>query len=110
MDYIDPIEKIVTSTYQNLLQNCTNTNFLQSRAILASTIEIIDEINDYITNLLQGDYFLNTKFFHYILLIVIMVLLTHYLLFSSEVKEFLSSDSIGRSKANGNDAYEHLTP
>ncbi|CAI8613703.1 unnamed protein product [Vicia faba] len=53
-DFVDPIEKIVTSTYPNLLENFTNLDFLQSRAILASTIEIVDEINDYITNLLSG--------------------------------------------------------
>ena len=51
-----PIEKIVTNTYPNLLENFTNPDFLQSRAILASTIEIVDEINDYITNLLPGNY------------------------------------------------------
>ncbi|XP_058761557.1 uncharacterized protein LOC131634946 [Vicia villosa] len=80
-DFVDPIEKIVTSTYPNLLENFTNPEFLQSRAILASTIEIVDEINDYITNLLPGDE-----------------------------KEFLSSDIIDRSEANENEAFEHLTP
>ncbi|XP_058751149.1 uncharacterized protein LOC131624180 [Vicia villosa] len=79
-DFVDPIEKIVTSTYPNLLENFTNPEFLQSRAILASTIEIVDEINDYITNLLPGDE-----------------------------KEFLSSDTIDRSEANENEAFEHLT-
>ncbi|XP_058763022.1 uncharacterized protein LOC131636428 [Vicia villosa] len=64
----DPIEMIVKSTYPNILENYTNSTFLQSRAILASTIEIVDEINDYIINLLPGD-----------------------------AKEFLSSDSIDRS-------------
>ena len=53
-DYLDPIEKIVTSTYPNLIEHFKDSNYLQSRAILASTIEIVDEINDYITNLLPG--------------------------------------------------------
>ncbi|XP_058783875.1 uncharacterized protein LOC131658617 [Vicia villosa] len=80
-DIVDPIEAIVTSTYHNLLENLTNLNYLQSRAILATTIEIPDFINDYITNLLPGDE-----------------------------KEYLSSDSIGGSDANYNEAFELLTP
>ncbi|XP_058767056.1 uncharacterized protein LOC131640689 [Vicia villosa] len=70
-DFVEPIEKIVTSTYPNLFENFTNPEFLQSRAILASTIEIVDEINDYITNLLPGDE-----------------------------KEFLSSDTIDQGRPN----------
>ncbi|CAI8595099.1 unnamed protein product [Vicia faba] len=80
-NFMDPIEKIVTSTYPNLLENFTNPDFLQSRAIIASTIKIVDEMNDYITNILPGDE-----------------------------KEFLSSDTIDRSEANRNEAFEHLTP
>ncbi|XP_058763553.1 uncharacterized protein LOC131637000 [Vicia villosa] len=80
-DFFDPIETIVKSTYPNLIENLTNLEFLQSRAILASTLEVVDEINDYITNLLPGDE-----------------------------KEYLSSDSIDRSEANDNEAFEHLTP
>lgn len=52
-NFMDPIENIVTSIYPNLFQNFTNTTFLQSRTILASTIEIVDEINDYITIFFQ---------------------------------------------------------
>ncbi|XP_058725616.1 uncharacterized protein LOC131596898 [Vicia villosa] len=78
-DFVDPIEATVTSTYPNILDNLTNPDYLQSRAILASTIEIVDLINDYITDLLLE-------------------------------KEYLSSDSIDRSDANDNEAFEHLTP
>lgn len=53
-DFVDPIEVVATSTYPNLIQNYTNSNFLQCKAILASTVEIVDDINDYITNLLPG--------------------------------------------------------
>ncbi|XP_050919474.1 uncharacterized protein LOC127137022 [Lathyrus oleraceus] len=53
-DYLDPIDKIVSSTYPNLLQNYSNTTYQKSRAILASTIKTVDEINDYVTNLLPG--------------------------------------------------------
>ncbi|XP_050897226.1 uncharacterized protein LOC127104051 [Lathyrus oleraceus] len=79
-DFEDPIEHTITSTYPNILENYTNTFFLKSRAILASTMEIVDEIIDYIINLLPGD-----------------------------AKEFLSNDSIDISEANDNDGFEHLT-
>ncbi|XP_058733568.1 uncharacterized protein LOC131605199 [Vicia villosa] len=52
IDFMNPIEKIFTSTYLNILDNYTNSSFLQSRAILASTIKVVDEINDYLINLL----------------------------------------------------------
>jgi len=46
-DFNDPIEAIVLSTYLNLLDNYINDNSLQSRAILASRIETVEEINQY---------------------------------------------------------------
>ncbi|XP_050918491.1 uncharacterized protein LOC127135910 [Lathyrus oleraceus] len=80
-DFVDSIQAIVTSTYLGLLQNYTNLDFLSCRTILASIIEIVDDINDYIANLLPGD-----------------------------CKEYLSCDSIDRSEANDNHAFKHLTP
>ncbi|KAI5447553.1 hypothetical protein KIW84_015126, partial [Lathyrus oleraceus] len=79
-DFMDQIQAIVTSTYLDLLQNYTNPDFLPCRAILTSTIEIVDDINDYITNLLPG-----------------------------ECKEYLSYDFIDRSEANDNHDFKHLT-
>jgi len=55
-NFNDPIEAIVLSTYPNLLENYTNDNFLQSRAILASRIETVEEINKYILSLILGNY------------------------------------------------------
>jgi len=55
-DFNDPIEAIVLSLYLNLLENYTNDNFLQSRAILASRIETVEEINKYILSLIPGKY------------------------------------------------------
>ncbi|CAK8569600.1 unnamed protein product [Lathyrus sativus] len=79
-NFSDPIKAIVDSTYPDLIHNYHDPNFLQSRAILASTIEVTDEINQYITDLLPG-----------------------------EEKEYFSSDSIDRSTATDFDAFEHLT-
>lgn len=63
-DFVDPIQAIVISTYLDLFQNYTSPNFLRCRAILASTIEIVDDINDFITNLLPSIFsFLLLLFF-----------------------------------------------
>jgi len=43
--YNDPIQAIVNSTYPGLMQKYKDEGFLISRAILASRIETIDEIN-----------------------------------------------------------------
>ncbi|XP_058776053.1 uncharacterized protein LOC131650355 [Vicia villosa] len=79
--FSDPIKGIVEDTYPDLIHNYLDSNYLQSRAILASTIEVVDDINQYITNLLPG-----------------------------EEKEYFSSDSIDKSDASSFDAYEHVTP
>ena len=55
-DFNDPIEAIVLSTYPDLLENYRNENFLQTRAILASRIETVEEINKYILSLIPGNY------------------------------------------------------
>ncbi|WJX27140.1 DNA helicase [Trifolium repens] len=52
--YDDPIKEIVESTYPNLLQHYNCPQYLQSKAILASTIEIVDQINNYVLNLIPG--------------------------------------------------------
>ncbi|CAK8562649.1 unnamed protein product [Lathyrus sativus] len=78
-NFSNPIEAIVESTYSNLIHNHNDSNYLQNRAILTSTIEVVYDINQYITNLL------------------------------SDEKEYFSSDSVDRSEATGFDAFEHLT-
>lgn len=47
-DYTDPIPAIVQTIYPNLANQYLNIDFLQSRSILASNIEVVDKINDYI--------------------------------------------------------------
>ncbi|XP_019425033.1 PREDICTED: uncharacterized protein LOC109333904 [Lupinus angustifolius] len=80
-EYDDPIHAIVKSTYPNLENEYLNEEFLQCRAILASTIETVDEINDYVLSLIPG-----------------------------EEIEYLSSDSVDRSECNDNEALDGLTP
>jgi ATP-dependent DNA helicase PIF1 len=50
----NPIKSIVDSTYPSLLEEFNNHRFLEGRAILASTIETVDEINDYVLSLIPG--------------------------------------------------------
>lgn len=53
----DPITAIVNSTYPNLLVPYQDYDFLSSRAILASTIEVVEEINQYVLGLIPGALF-----------------------------------------------------
>ncbi|MCI27279.1 helicase-like protein, partial [Trifolium medium] len=51
-DFEDPIQGIVESTYPDFSNNYKNYEYLLSRAILASTLEIVDSINDYVLGLM----------------------------------------------------------
>lgn len=48
MDLQDPLHAIVQSTYPDFLHNYQSYEYLKSRAILASTIEVVDQINNYV--------------------------------------------------------------
>jgi len=52
--YGNPIQAIFESTYPHFFEDYNNPEYLQSRAILASTIEIVDQINEYILSLIPG--------------------------------------------------------
>ena len=80
-NFIDPIQAIVQSTYPNIVENFKDEKFLESRSILASNIETIDEINDYILSLIPSDE-----------------------------KEYLSSDSVDMSDIVDNSPLETITP
>jgi ATP-dependent DNA helicase PIF1 len=51
----DPLAAIVDSTYPNLLQNMDDPSYFQERAVLAPKNVIVDEINEYILNLIPGE-------------------------------------------------------
>ncbi|XP_050915713.1 uncharacterized protein LOC127130792 [Lathyrus oleraceus] len=80
-NYDDPLEAIVSETYPNFLNNYKNPEFLQSRAILAGTIETVDIINQYVLGFIPG-----------------------------EEKEYLSSDSVDTFDGEGNETFDVLTP
>uniref|UniRef100_A0A0R0HCZ1 ATP-dependent DNA helicase n=1 Tax=Glycine max TaxID=3847 RepID=A0A0R0HCZ1_SOYBN len=54
-EYNDPIDAIVKSTFPYLYQHHSNPDFFKSRAILTSTNETIEEVNDYILSLIPGE-------------------------------------------------------
>ncbi|RZB70450.1 ATP-dependent DNA helicase pif1 [Glycine soja] len=81
MDFEDPIQEIIDTTYPDLLQNYNNADFLQKRAILASTKDVVDKINDYVLSLILGDE-----------------------------KEYCSADSVNKSDELLNPTFGVLTP
>ncbi|XP_027936294.1 uncharacterized protein LOC114191323 [Vigna unguiculata] len=80
-NFIGSIHAIVQSTYPNIVENFKNEKFLESKAILASNIETIDEINNYIISLVLG-----------------------------HEKEYLSFDSVDRSDIVDNSPIQTITP
>ena len=80
-NFSNPIEVIVGHTYPGIQHNYKDEEFLKSRAILASKNEIVDQINDYILNIILGDE-----------------------------KEYLSCDSIDMIDAASSESYKAVTP
>jgi ATP-dependent DNA helicase PIF1 len=54
-EFTDPILAIIESTYPNFLENYSSYEYLKNRAILASTIEVVDQINDHVLSLMPGN-------------------------------------------------------
>ncbi|XP_028805759.1 uncharacterized protein LOC114760646 [Neltuma alba] len=55
MDCHDPLQSIVKATYPDLLHHLANSEYLTNRAILTPTVEVVDQINDYVCSLLPGE-------------------------------------------------------
>ncbi|XP_058747147.1 uncharacterized protein LOC131620148 [Vicia villosa] len=51
----DPIVAIVDATYPDFIHNFHSIQYLKGRAILASTLEIVEQINNHILDLIPGD-------------------------------------------------------
>ncbi|KAE9617003.1 putative DNA helicase Pif1, P-loop containing nucleoside triphosphate hydrolase [Lupinus albus] len=81
LHFDNPIEAIVYSTYPDLHLHYNDEQFLQCRAILASTIDIVDQINEYVLIIIPG-----------------------------EEKENLSSDSVDMSDVSDIEVVNILTP
>ena len=53
-EYDDPIHAIVKSTFPDLYKHHNNVEFFKCRAILASTNETVEQVNNYILSLILG--------------------------------------------------------
>ncbi|KAL4306183.1 uncharacterized protein [Arachis hypogaea] len=51
----DPIQDIVNTLYQGIVQNFADPSLFKDKAILAHTLDVVEEINDYIVKLLPGE-------------------------------------------------------
>ncbi|XP_058784650.1 ATP-dependent DNA helicase pfh1-like [Vicia villosa] len=80
-DFDDPIVAIVDSTYPAFMDNYKSYDHLKSRAILASTIEVVDQINRHVLQMLPG-----------------------------ESKDYYSSNSVDRSEIHDNNIIDILSP
>ncbi|KAL3010772.1 hypothetical protein AAZX31_07G162500 [Glycine max] len=78
--YNDPIHAIVNSTFLDLTQHHNDSQYFNSRAILASTNETVEQVNDYILSLIPGEHM-----------------------------EYLSSDSIDKSETNESYYFQTIT-
>ncbi|XP_028767101.1 uncharacterized protein LOC114724813 [Neltuma alba] len=56
-NYDNALHAIVHSTYPDLLHNLASNDYFNDRAILAPTIEMVNQINYYMCSLLPGDSF-----------------------------------------------------
>jgi ATP-dependent DNA helicase PIF1 len=52
----NPIGDIVDAIYLDLLKNMFATIFFQDRAILAPTLDVVEQINDYVLSLIPGEF------------------------------------------------------
>ncbi|KAH1253626.1 ATP-dependent DNA helicase PIF6 [Glycine max] len=80
-EYDDPIHAIVNSTFPDLYQHHNNPQFFKSRAILASTNETVEQVNDYILSLI----------------LVFLLLLTEKNIIGEHMK-YLSSNFVDKSE------------
>ncbi|XP_028793347.1 uncharacterized protein LOC114749047 [Neltuma alba] len=78
LDSHDHLQSIVHATYPDLLDHLTDSTYLTNRAILAPTIEVVEQINDYMCSLLP-----------------------------TEVVEYFSSDSVS-TVDQGNTSFQEL--
>ncbi|KAM3383146.1 hypothetical protein P3S68_008721 [Capsicum galapagoense] len=59
-DYEDPISAIVNSTYLDFYSHCSDVTYLQKRASLAPTLDMVESINEHMVSLNQSE---GTTFF-----------------------------------------------
>jgi len=104
-EFNDPIEAIMSAIYPNLIQKHTDESYLQCRAILASRIETVNEINQYMLSLILGILVYTLK----LMIIIWKFSVTNVITNTGEEKEYLSCDSIDETESTANDRYNTIT-
>ncbi|XP_058774789.1 uncharacterized protein LOC131649060 [Vicia villosa] len=80
-NFNDPILAIVESTYPYFLNCYQSCDYLKNRAILASTLDIVDKINDHVLAMMPG-----------------------------EIRDYYSSNSVDRSEIHDSNILQVLSP
>ncbi|XP_058764693.1 uncharacterized protein LOC131638161 [Vicia villosa] len=84
-EFDDPIVAIINTTYPDFLNNFQSVDYLKSRAILASTLEIVDQINAHILNLMPVNN-------------------------AGEIRDYYSANSVDKSEIYDPTVVDILTP
>ncbi|KAH1086548.1 hypothetical protein GYH30_018184, partial [Glycine max] len=59
-EYNDPIHSIISSTFPYLSHHHNDPEYFQTRAILASTNETVQQVNDYMLTMIPGNHIIGT--------------------------------------------------
>jgi len=103
----DLISAIVKSTFLDLHQHHNNPQFFKSRAILASTNETVEQINDYVLSFIPGNY-----------LITYLIVISSVKNMTTEIgilqtigdhMEYLSSDFVDKSETIEDSYFQSIT-
>ena len=54
LDNDKPLVSLVDFVYSNILENLSVPNFFEERGILAPTLEIVEEVNEFMLSLIPG--------------------------------------------------------
>uniref|UniRef100_A0A0R0GF21 ATP-dependent DNA helicase n=1 Tax=Glycine max TaxID=3847 RepID=A0A0R0GF21_SOYBN len=107
--YDNPIDAMVKSTFPDLCLHHNNPEFFKCRAMLASTNEIMEEVNDYILCLIPAMIAQLTNLQNYnVFNIRALCMLTQINMIGQHM-EYLSSDAIDKSESIGSFHFHSIT-
>ena len=107
IEYDDLISAIVKSTFPDLHQHHNNPQFFKSRAILASTNETVEQINDYALSFIPGNYLIT--YLIAISSVKNMTTETGILQTIGDHMEYLSSDFVDKSETIEDSYFQSIT-
>jgi ATP-dependent DNA helicase PIF1 len=51
----DPLRHLIQFVYPDIVQNIQNTHFFEDQAVLAPTLDIVEQVNDFVLSLIPGE-------------------------------------------------------